>query len=89
MLDRNQRAWVSKLAEHRPRPGDLVITREVSHPCVRYTIGRLDKPPQLSCENRDKALKIARTYAAKEAVGIWENAAGEFTSLAPRGYGES
>lgn len=99
MLDRDRRAWVSKLAEernagaietvrlhggHRPRPGDLVITRDASSQGVRYTVGRLDRQPQLSCDSRDAALKIARGCARRDRVDVWERAAGTFTSVAPR-----
>lgn len=103
MFDRNQRAWISKLAEGRepttpaghseaelhPRPGDIVIAREVRHPSVRYTIALFGRQPQLSCGDRDKALKIARTYATRQQVDIWEQSGGRFTSVAPRGYGET
>ena len=104
MFDRNQRAWVSKLAEsresaptpvrvpgadHRPKPGDIVIEGEARHPSARYTIARLDKQPQLSCESRAQALKLARSYATRHKVDIWDRSNGKLTSLAPRGYGES
>jgi hypothetical protein len=102
MFDRNQRAWVARLAErrdagrnhavaagvdHGPKTGDMVITREVDHHRVRYTIGRLGQQPQLTCDSRDRALTVARAYARTDAVGIWEHDGRRFTSVAPRGHG--
>ena len=98
MSDRNQQAWASRLAgrgrlasneallrsgPEGPAAADLVITREGRLPQFRYTIGRLDKHPQLSFESREKALKMARIYARRQKVHIWEKAAGTFTSIAP------
>ena len=99
MFDRNQRAWVSKLAEgrkptpevvvrsrveHHPQPGDIVIAREAAHPSVRYTIGLHGRQPQLSCDSRDNAVALARTYVADHRADIWERVSGRFTSIAPR-----
>jgi hypothetical protein len=103
MFDRNQRAWAARLAERgnavprddahspanrRPRPGDIIITRSAPRHHGRYTIGRFHKHPQLSCPSREKALSIARASASGLDVEIWEEDAGTFTSIVPRGRRE-
>jgi hypothetical protein len=100
MLDRDRRAWVSKLAEGRvegtqppaprfgndlqPQSSDLVITSIVCHPSVRYTVGRVADRAQLSFATRDQALTFARPFARRHRLTIWECEAGRFTLLGSR-----
>jgi hypothetical protein len=100
MLDRDRRAWVSKLAEgravgnqppaprfgndHGPQSSDLVVTSIVCHPGVRYTVGRVSDRAQLSFETRDRALTFARPFARRHRLTIWECEAGRYTPLGSR-----
>ena len=51
-----------------PRPGDVVITKRVG----RYFLRVMPHPDRLSFAEFDKALRIARQWAAATSSDIWQ-----------------
>jgi hypothetical protein len=53
-----------------PQDHDIVVTRE-SMSAVRYTMRQLPGVVQISASTRDEAVRLARSFAQKQAVDIW------------------
>ena len=54
----------------RPRPGDLVVHRQVHSPAV-YAMGTLDGPSQFFCRTYDEAIARAIRFASRESLDAW------------------
>ena len=53
---------------HRPTDGDVVIRREGS----RFTVRCVPGQPQVTCDTRVLALRMAREFAARARRRVWD-----------------
>jgi hypothetical protein len=53
-----------------PQDGDVIVTRE-SRSAVRYTVRQHPGTVQFSASPRDEAVRLARSFAQKQAVDVW------------------
>ena len=54
-----------------PAPGDLVIAKDSGNDAA-YTLSVIPGPPQLRCRTRQDALSVAREWAVRRRVAVWE-----------------
>jgi hypothetical protein len=69
----------------RPTAGDVILAREPVKSSPWYTVREFPGTAQILCASREGALKLAKPYAHRHRVGIWDDQAGIFTRIDPRG----
>jgi hypothetical protein len=55
-----------------PKPGDVVIAREVVDCGLWYVVRAFPGTPQLLCASREAALALVKAFAQRQRVEIWE-----------------
>lgn len=53
-----------------PQPTDLVISRKAQDP-RKYTLGTVQHPMQMICDNRQSALNLCTEFAAIQGLRVW------------------
>lgn len=68
-----------------PAPGDVIIARDAVNSTPWHTVREFPRTAQLLCVSREAALKLAKSFAQRQRVEIWEAEGATYSRIDPRG----
>ena len=68
-----------------PAPGDVIIARDGVNSNPWHTVREFPRTAQLLCVSREAALKLAKAFAQRQRVEIWEAEGATYSRIDPRG----
>jgi hypothetical protein len=69
---------------HAPKPGDIILRREVGNPHAHYAVREFPGLAQVSYRSFEMALGVATRFARQIGADVWHEQDGVFTLVESR-----